>query len=265
MVLVLLILNIFAQCINATKVCIVGSCKPAYLVDPYLNLFRVKPEDGSLLNTDGLFEIEALGPDGANKFLEQGKTFQGGNWNHLQAMLEIDAGEEILYVGDHLYADVLRSKRTLGWRSAFIVPELSDEMRVFSENVPLRKKITELRKLRDELSIYGDMLRRTSADPDSEEIKAKLQQIDEDDAVIKDTLAQMAGQYHAAFHPVWGQMFNAGYQDSRFAFFVQNYACLYTSKATNLGLSSINRSFRTGGEMLPHDRLLADADSEFSS
>jgi len=246
-------------------VCIVGSCKPAYLVDPYLNLFRVKPEDGSLLNTDGLFEIEALGPDGANKFLEQGKTFQGGNWNHLQAMLEIDAGEEILYVGDHLYADVLRSKRTLGWRSAFIVPELSDEMRVFSENVPLRKKITELRKLRDELSIYGDMLRRTSADPDSEEIKAKLQQIDEDDAVIKDTLAQMAGQYHAAFHPVWGQMFNAGYQDSRFAFFVQNYACLYTSKATNLGLSSINRSFRTGGEMLPHDRLLADADSEFSS
>eukprot|EP00957_Ditylum_brightwellii_P174106 13256355-Ditylum_brightwellii.AAC.1 len=109
------------------------------------------------------------------------------------------------------------------------------------------------------------MLRRTSADPDSEEIKAKLQQIDEDDAVIKDTLAQMAGQYHAAFHPVWGQMFNAGYQDSRFAFFVQNYACLYTSKATNLGLSSINRSFRTGGEMLPHDRLLADADSEFSS
>uniref|UniRef100_A0A7S4QWM4 Uncharacterized protein n=1 Tax=Ditylum brightwellii TaxID=49249 RepID=A0A7S4QWM4_9STRA len=55
-------------------VCIVGSCKPAYLVDPYLNLFRVKPEDGSLLNTDGLFEIEALGPDGANKFLEQGKV-----------------------------------------------------------------------------------------------------------------------------------------------------------------------------------------------
>ncbi len=55
---------------------VVGSCKPAYLTDPYLNLFRVVPEDGSLRNTDGLFEIESLGEDGAAKFLAQGKTFQ---------------------------------------------------------------------------------------------------------------------------------------------------------------------------------------------
>jgi 5'-nucleotidase len=95
---------------------IVGSCKPAYMLDPYLNLFRVRPEDGSLRNTDGVYEIEALGENGAAKFLQQGKCFQGGNWLHLQAMLEIKAGEEILYVGDHLYSDVLRSKRTLGWR-----------------------------------------------------------------------------------------------------------------------------------------------------
>ena len=41
---------------------IVGSCKPAYMLDPYLNLFRVNPRDGSLLNTDGVFDIEALNP-----------------------------------------------------------------------------------------------------------------------------------------------------------------------------------------------------------
>jgi hypothetical protein len=40
-------------------------------------------EDGSLKNTDGVFEIDALGPDGAEQFLEQGKIFQGGNWQHL--------------------------------------------------------------------------------------------------------------------------------------------------------------------------------------
>lgn len=34
-------------------------------------------QDGSLKNTDGVFEIDALGPDGATKFLEQGKIFQG--------------------------------------------------------------------------------------------------------------------------------------------------------------------------------------------
>jgi 5'-nucleotidase len=65
---------------------IVGSCKPAFLVDPYLNLFRVNPLDGSLLNTDGVYEIEALNPNGVEKFLNKGKVFQGGNWLHLQAM-----------------------------------------------------------------------------------------------------------------------------------------------------------------------------------
>ena len=34
-------------------------------------------QDGSLQNTDGVFDIEALGPNGATKFLEQGKIFQG--------------------------------------------------------------------------------------------------------------------------------------------------------------------------------------------
>ena len=54
---------------------------------------RVRPEDGSLLNTDGIYEIEALGEDGAKKFLSEGRVFQGGNWMHLQALLETKAGE----------------------------------------------------------------------------------------------------------------------------------------------------------------------------
>ena len=33
-----------------------------------------------------------------------------------------------MYVGDHMYSDILRSKRTLGWRTVLIVPELDNEM-----------------------------------------------------------------------------------------------------------------------------------------
>lgn len=242
-------------------ICIVGSCKPAYMLDPYLNLFRVNPEDGSLRNTDGTYEIEALGENGAAKFLAAGKTFQGGNWLHLQAMLEIEAGEEILYVGDHLYSDVLRSKRTLGWRSAFIVPELEEEMRVFYTNTQLADQISTLRKLREELSIYQEEI-RLKEDVKSEEVQQKLKEIKEEDGLVKEKLSALAAQWHGAFHPIWGAMFNAGYQDSRFAFYVQNYACLYTSRATNLGLASTSRSFRTGLEMLPHDRLLDDKNSK---
>lgn len=55
----------------------------------------------------------------------------------------------------------------------------------------------------------------------------------------------------------------AGYQDSRFGYFVKNYACLYTSKATNLGLASAARAFRTSGELLPHDNILSRKSSVF--
>jgi 5'-nucleotidase len=242
---------------------VVGSCKPAYMLDPYLNLFRINSRDGSLLNTDGVYEIDALGEDGAAKFLAKGHVFQGGNWLHLQAMLEIVAGEEILYVGDHLYADVLRSKRTLGWRSAFIMPELEEEMRVFYDNMPLAKKIRGLRQIREELDIYGEELRLSQGDLDDKELQGKLALLEQEDALLKAKLTEMAEQWHASFHPVWGAMFNAGYQDSRFAFYVQNYACLYTSRATNLGLVTPARSFRTTLEILPHDRLLASPSSEF--
>jgi 5'-nucleotidase len=218
-------------------------------------------QDGSLKNTDGLFEIEALGPNGAELFLEKGKVFQGGNWQHLHGMLEIKAGEEIMYVGDHLYADVLRSKRTLGWRSMFIMPELEEEIRVFSENIPLSRKIRRLRNLRDELSMRSEEIRRTE-DLDDPTIQQKLLEFQEDDSSIKSSLSEMFEQWHAAFHPIWGAMFNAGYQDSRFAFYVENYACLYTSRATNLGLASTEKSFRTTMEMLPHDKVLSDPQSQ---
>mmetsp|Transcript_71147 Transcript_71147/g.206029 ORF Transcript_71147/g.206029 Transcript_71147/m.206029 type:complete len:621 (+) Transcript_71147:62-1924(+) len=245
--------------IELFDLCIAGSCKPAFMLDPYLQLFRVNMEDGSLKNTDGVYEIDALGPNGAEEFLKQGKVFQGGNWQHLHKMLGIQAGDSILYVGDHLYADVLRSKRTLGWRSVFIMPELEDEIRVFDETSELRRKITLLRRMRDELELKAEDLRRKS-DPEDPSVKQTLQELEEDDAVIKANLSGMLEEWHASFHPIWGAMFNAGYQDSRFAFYVENYACLYTSRASNLGLYSKSRCFRTTMEMVPHDKLLARRD-----
>ena len=37
---------------------------------------------------------------------------------------------QVLYVGDHIYGDILRSKKTLGWRTMLVVPELESELRI---------------------------------------------------------------------------------------------------------------------------------------
>ncbi len=46
---------------------VVGSRKPAFLLDPSQSLFRVEPKDGSLWNTDGVTKPIA-------QFLQKGKV-----------------------------------------------------------------------------------------------------------------------------------------------------------------------------------------------
>ncbi|GMH87639.1 hypothetical protein TrST_g5998 [Triparma strigata] len=233
---------------------IVGSCKPAFLVDPRRDLFRVDKASGQLTNTDGVYEIAALNPNGATKFLEQGNVFQNGNFNQLAAMLDLDGkaitGEQILYVGDHLYSDVLRSKRTLGWRTALIVPELEEEMKTSESQKETNEEIMKLRKLRETISVKANALRLL---PSNQENDEQLETLLDSDRKIKEALVDIVGSHHKAYNPIWGQLFKAGYEDSRFAYYTANYACLYMTKASNLRYVSDQRAFRTFSNPLPHN------------
>lgn len=42
-------------------------------------------------------------------------------------------GKEILYVGDHIFGDILKSKKRQGWKTFLVVPELTKELQVWRE------------------------------------------------------------------------------------------------------------------------------------
>lgn len=42
-------------------------------------------------------------------------------------------GKEILYVGDHIFGDILKSKKRQGWKTFLVVPELTKELQVWEE------------------------------------------------------------------------------------------------------------------------------------
>lgn len=42
-------------------------------------------------------------------------------------------GKEILYVGDHIFGDILKSKKRQGWKTFLVVPELTKELQVWNE------------------------------------------------------------------------------------------------------------------------------------
>lgn len=53
-------------------------------------------------------------------------------------------GKDVLYVGDHIFGDILRSKKERGWRTFLVVPEMSQELKVWTEQKPLFDKIETL-------------------------------------------------------------------------------------------------------------------------
>merc|ERR1719181_2460028 len=88
--------------------------------------------------------------------LATGKVYQGGNWNHLHKMLSLRTGSSLLYVGDHMYSDILRSKRTLGWRTVLIVPELDNEVASMDLAEATRMRVQRLQTERNQLQRKAD-------------------------------------------------------------------------------------------------------------
>ncbi|KAA8492386.1 Cytosolic purine 5'-nucleotidase [Porphyridium purpureum] len=237
---------------------IVGACKPGFLTDPNLSLYRVNPQDGTLSNTEGPV-VES-----PEEYLRVGKIFQGGNWQHLHNLLQVKSGAQLVYVGDHMYSDILRSKRELGWRTILVIPELEHEIDVMVRERARQTMISRLTRLRDDLDGWVDRLETNKLDIESEhpegskaiqEIEAELQRVRMELSACKQRLVEVTKEYHELFHPIWGQLFKTGYQNSRFAEQVENYACLYTSKVTNLASMSPDHNYRCMSDMMPHDRL----------
>lgn len=239
-------------------VIIVGARKPAFLLDANLPLFRVRQDDGSLLNLEN---SEFSSAEKVAEVLRAGKVFQGGNWQHLHKLVGLSSVDRLLYVGDHMYSDVLRAKRSLGWRTMLVVPELDKETRVRQQHVGMREAIEDAReellsleRQLAELELQTEPLllpKDGQSAPDAAQRTAALSA-----ALVsaKATLAERVLAYHRKFHPHWGQLFKTGYQNSRFAQQVEDYACLYAARASHLGFYSPRARFHTIVDVMPHDR-----------
>jgi len=57
----------------------------------------------------------------------------------------------------------------------------------------------------------------------------------------------------AAHHPYWGSLFKQGAELSSFGDQVEEYACLYTSRVSNLGLYPASYFFRSPRDVMPHE------------
>ena len=201
---------------------------------------------------------------------ERGRVYTGGNISDLQRSLGC-AGDEVLYVGDHIYGDVLRAKKESTWRTAMIIQEMDDELRVHREHSISFERSASLEQmhsaLQDQLREQQARLKRVErklADPALGSSKASLEakrvlhrrsiyrlraQLCELDAERE----ELDGALDQAFHPFWGSVFKAGQEVSSFGNQVEQYAEIYTARATNLAQYSPMHYFQSPPHRMAHE------------
>jgi 5'-nucleotidase len=198
------------------------------------------------------------------KRIQRGKIYQGGSLHDVETSLKVH-GEEILYVGDHIYGDILRSKKASLWRSCLVVEELEDEITHLGQHREDFVKLGQLEEKRRELDSRTNILRRslaglkTKASQDTKNYRDLKKQRDKAKAELQKVVREMNAiqqNVSGSFNPSWGMVFKEDHENSRFGQQVAHYACIYTSRVTNLFHYSAYQYFRSPRDVMPHECAL---------
>ncbi len=196
--------------------------------------------------------------------LRAGAIYRGGDAEAVQRHFGVDGGE-ILYVGDHVYADVHVSSRIRRWRTALVLRELEDEVMAEQLFGVEQRQLEDLMRRKvaldeEQAALRLALLRVEHGDaappgmPASHEelherlreLRAAVEQLDAEIA----PLAQGASQLG---HARWGPAMRAGIDKSRLARQIEGHADIYTSRVSNLLHVTPFGYLRGPRGSLPHD------------
>ncbi len=199
--------------------------------------------------------------------LERGAVYEGGCLKVFEQLLGI-TGPNVLYVGDHIYGDILRSKKDSTWRTGLVVQELDQELAALEDSDDLRirrRQLAEARPLyEDELRYYGAKFKEvargkpngTSADEQRLQKARAQEHIDR----IRTDLLKLENEYQELdtrinhiFHPYWGSLLKEMNGLSIFGQQVDQYADIYMRRVSCLGTYSPTQFFRSPHDLMPHE------------
>jgi 5'-nucleotidase len=249
---------------NYFDVIVVSAAKPLFFT-----------KDLPFVDLDGDGQPAARPSTGA---FQRGRVYAGGNVREFEARSRA-CGDRVLFVGDHIYGDMLRSRKSSTWRTAMILQEMEHEIVVHDRVAPSLARLDDLeRQLRHLDAEIADKqlvlrsLQKLGATGEGEaapgdeggtpdEVAAAKRTtkelLDRLRAELRATVAEhtrLEADLDAAFNPHWGPLFREGNEISKFGEQVEAYACVYTSRVSNFRFYSPNRHFRGPRDRMPHER-----------
>ncbi|XP_058956811.1 cytosolic purine 5'-nucleotidase isoform X1 [Pocillopora verrucosa] len=167
--------------------------------------------------------------------LKEGQVFSGGSSDVFCNLLGAE-GKDILYIGDHIFGDILKSKKKQGWRTYLVIPELTKELEVWQSRQDV---FTKLRDLDIALADTYKNLDSAAIDkPDITEIKTSIREVTN---MMETCYGQM------------GSLFRSGNRQTFFASQATRYADLYAASCVNLLHYPFSYLFRAPPQLMPHE------------
>ncbi len=208
--------------------------------------------------------------------IERGRVYEGGNLHDFERMLNV-TGDRILYVGDHIYGDILRSKKESAWRTAMIIQEMEAEVAAHESSADDLRRLFDINAHRDQLedelranqTLFKELSRQIDvlseqgpADavalvPAMEANRARVKRAVERIRMlmkkVENETAEIETRIDRRFHPYWGSLLKEGAEMSSFGDQVEAYACVYTSRVSNFLYYSPLQYFRSPRDLMPHE------------
>ncbi|AKU92372.1 HAD-IG family 5'-nucleotidase [Vulgatibacter incomptus] len=194
--------------------------------------------------------------------LREGAAFLGGSARHVEEHLGL-SGDEILYVGDHMFGDVHVTKSVLRWRTALILRELETELSAIFSFRPDERELEDLMeektRLEDELSDTRLALQRAEAGygpkpaVSPSQLRERFERLREEITALDARIAPLAKASAELGNPGWGLLLRAGNDKSHLARQVERYADIYTSRVSNFLFATPFTVLRSPRGSMPHD------------
>lgn len=179
--------------------------------------------------------------------LQSGKIYSGGSCEVFTQLIGA-RGKDVLYTGDHIFGDILKSKKKVGWRTFLVVPELTNEIYVWKKKSSLFDKLQYLdNKLAD---AYKDMNIETREQPDVANLRKEIRAV---------------AQEMERSYGLLGSIFRSGSRHTFFSAQAMRYADIYSFSCFNLLHYPLCYMFRAPTMLMPHESTVPHSDSRIGS
>ncbi|KAI5616239.1 cytosolic purine 5'-nucleotidase, partial [Silurus asotus] len=178
--------------------------------------------------------------------LQHGIVYSGGSSDIVCDLLGAK-GKDILYIGDHIFGDILKSKKRQGWRTFLVIPELAQELHVWTDKSSLFEELQGLDIFLAEL--YKHLDSSSNERPDISSLQRRIKKVTHDMDMC---------------YGMMGSLFRSGSRQTLFASQVMRYADLYAASFINLLYYPFSYLFRAAHVLMPHESTVEHTQVEIN-